>query len=81
MFLADQTHDYRALLDSFLCVLDLEYPPLWGAAKVSMSVNCMQARSSVHSQCDRIVVVIISEHTGCFLIWNDALWELKGRMR
>lgn len=29
MFLADHTDDYRALLDSFLSIFDLEYPALW----------------------------------------------------
>lgn len=62
MSLADNTHDHGALLDSFLCILDLEDPALRGA-KTVLAASC-QLRISCYLQSYGVIVIIVSKHFG-----------------
>lgn len=61
MSFADDSDDYRALLDGFLCVLDLEDAALGRAAQVSRALDSKQI-SSRHVQGDGVIIVVVAKH-------------------
>lgn len=63
MCLVHQSHDHGSLLHCFLCVFNLEYPPLRGALGLLLELimNSRRGWGKV-LQGDGIVVVVVSEH-------------------
>jgi hypothetical protein len=64
--LADDPDNNRALLDGLLSIFNLEYSSLGRTGRErtlgQQRYICSKKRSSQHIQCDRIVVVVVSEH-------------------
>lgn len=78
MCLADNTNDDGTLLDSFLCVLDLEDAALWRAVllvseTIPIASIWLSGRRSC-SQCDGVVVVVVAKHDGRS-IEEDVVYE------
>lgn len=61
MCLADHPHNYRSLLNCFLCILYLEDSALWRTMGMMRELS-LRKQPKLYSQSHRIIVIVISEH-------------------
>lgn len=81
MCLADYPHNYRALLNRFLCILYLKDSALWRTMGM-MSELSLGKQPKLYLQSHRIIVIVVSEHfksSGSFRLVLELVGELYSK--